>query len=324
MKVHILDDWFDSLRNLPGFGRLKDHEVTIWTDHCKDVDVLAERLAEAEALVLFRERTPVTDELLQRLPNLRLIGMHGPYPHVDVEACTRHGVTFCSKPSGGTPPNATAELAFGLILASTRQIPQQMASLKAGNWQTGVGQALEGRRLGLYGYGRIARQVARYARAFDMQVWWWGSEEGRARAEREDQAVALSRRQFFAESDIISVHVRLVPETRGVITAADLLAMRPWTHFVNTSRAAILEPGALKKALDAGRPGHFALDVFDEEPVGPNDPVVMHPAVTATPHIGFVTEEELSRQFTAIYDQINAYAAGDPHYVINPEVLGKA
>ncbi|SEJ72311.1 D-3-phosphoglycerate dehydrogenase [Pseudooceanicola nitratireducens] len=322
MKVHILDDWFDTLKTLPSYARLADHDVTVWTDHVEDPAVLADRLAEAEALVLFRERTPVTQALLSRLPNLKLISQRGVYPHVDVPACTQQGVVLSSNQSAGRPSVAAAELTFALMLASARQIPQQMQSLKAGHWQLAPGQSLSGRRLGLYGHGRIGRQVASYARAFGMQVWWWGSEAGRARAEAEGETVAPSRAAFFGESDFVSVHVRLTPQTRGLITRDDLLAMKPTASFINTSRAGLVEGGALTAALEAGRPGRLALDVFDPEPfTDTEDPMLSHPSVIATPHIGYVTEDELDHQFADIYDQINAFAEGAPIHVINPEVL---
>lgn len=322
MKVHILDDWFDTLRGLPSFARLAGHDVTVWNDHAEDTGLLAERLAEAEALVLFRERTPVTAELLARLPKLRLISQRSVYPHIDVRACTGAGVLLSSNMHGDTPSVAAAELSFALILASARQIPQQMASLKAGTWQMGVGQTLAGRRLGLYGFGRIAGKVAGYASAFGMEVWWWASEAGRARARAAGATVAPDRRAFFAESDFVSLHVRLKPATRGIVTADDLRAMKPSASFVNTSRSGLVAPGALAAALDAGRPGRLALDVFDTEPLTDPaaDPVVSHPNVIATPHIGYVTEDELDLQFADIYDQINAYADGAPIHMINPEV----
>lgn len=324
MKVHILDDWFDTLRTLKSFSMLDGHEVTVWNDHVEDVDVLSERLAEAEALVLFRERTPVTAALLDRLPNLKLISQRSVYPHVDVPACTANGVLLCSNMHSDTPSIAASELTFALILASARQIPQQMASLRAGTWQLAPGQTLAGRTLGLYGYGRIAKQVAGYARAFGMQVVWWGSEEGRARAKADGQIVAGSRDAFFADSDFVSVHVRLKPATRGIISAADLLAMKPSASFVNTSRSGLVERGALQAALDAGRPGRLALDVFDVEPLtDTSDPVIQHPNVIATPHIGYVTEDELDLQFADIYEQINAFAGGEPIHMINPQVWGR-
>ena len=190
MKVHILDDWFDTLRRLPSFERLSGHEVTVWNDHEPDPVQLAGRLLDAQVLVLFRERTFVGADLLDRLPNLRLISQRSVYPHIDVESCTRNGVLLCSNLHAGSPSFATAELTFALILASLRQIPQQVRSVRSGNWQMGVGPSLRGRRLALYGYGRIAKAVAGYAEAFGMQVTWWGSKEGRA---RHDPTAPLSR-----------------------------------------------------------------------------------------------------------------------------------
>ncbi|OAN73974.1 3-phosphoglycerate dehydrogenase [Jannaschia sp. EhC01] len=321
MKVHILDDWFDTLRTLPSFAELDAHKVTVWNDHTEDVDLLAERLKDAEALVLFRERTPVSEPLLARLPTLKLISQRSVYPHVDVPACTANGVLLCSNMHAGTPSTAASEHTFALILASARQIPQQMASMQAGQWQLAPGQTLSGRRIGLYGYGRIAKQVAGYARAFGMEVVWWASEAGRARAAADGETVAESRAAFFADSDIVSLHVRLKPETRGIITAADLTAMKPTASFINTSRSGLVEAGALQAVLDAGRPGRLALDVFDTEPhTDPDDPLLTHPNVIVTPHIGYVTEDELNLQFSDIYDQINAYAEGAPIHMINPEV----
>ncbi|WP_417208950.1 D-2-hydroxyacid dehydrogenase family protein [Antarctobacter sp.] len=321
MKVHVLDDWFDTLRGLPCFRLLDGHEVTVWTDHLSDEAALAERLAEAEALVLFRERTPVTRSLIERLPNLKLVSQRGAYPHVDVSACTDSGVLFCSKTGADGANYAAAELTFGLMIAGMRQIPQQMAATKAGHWQIGVGKTLRGRRLGLYGYGRIARAVADYARAFGMDVIWWGSDAGRARALADGQTVAPSRKAFFADSDVVSVHVRLTPETRGIVTAEDLALMQPGALFVNTSRAGLVAPGALLQALNAGRPGQAAVDVFDTEPMtDPADPLLAHPNLICTPHIGFVTEDEFDTQFTDIFEQVRAYAQGAPIHMVNPEV----
>ena len=322
MKVAILDDWFDTLRGLPCFAKLAGHDVTVFTDHVEDAETLAARLAGYDALVLFRERTKITGELLDRLPDLRLISQRSVYPHVDVPACTRNGVVLSSNMHAGTPSYAAAELTFGLILAGMRQIPQQMASLKAGNWMMGVGKTLRGRRLGLYGYGRIAGAVAGYAEAFGMSVVWWSSEAGRARAAADGAQVARSREAFFGESDVVSVHVRLKPETRRIITAADLGAMRADALFVNTSRAGLIEPGALLAALDAGRPGMAAIDVFDTEPLhDADDPLLAHPNLIGTPHIGYVTEDEFDLQFSDIFDQINAFAEGAPIHVINPDAL---
>ncbi len=323
MKVHILDDWFDTLRGLPCFRLLQSHDVTVWTDHEPDEAALAARLADADCVVLFRERTMVTRGLLERLPKLRLISQRGAYPHVDVAACTDHGVLLCSNNGGDGANYAAAELTFALILSAMRQLPQQMASAKAGQWQMGVGRSLRGRQLGLYGYGRIGRAVAGYARAFGMEVVWWSSQAGRARAEADGETVAPGREAFFAESEVVSLHLRLTAKTRGIITAQDLARMGPRSVLVNTSRAGLVAPGALLEALNAGRPGMVATDVFDSEPLtDPADPLLTHPNLIATPHIGFVTEDEFDKQFVDIFEQVNAYAGGRPTHMINPSVYG--
>ncbi|MEP4030933.1 D-2-hydroxyacid dehydrogenase family protein [Roseibium polysiphoniae] len=321
MKVHILDDWFDTLRGLPCFGKLDGQDVTVWNDHVDDEVLLADRLKDAEVLVLFRERTKVTRTLLERLPNLRLVSQRSVYPHVDVPACTDNGVLLCSNMHAGTPSYAAAELTWALIMCGMRQLPKQMASVKAGQWQMGVGKTLRGRRLGLYGYGRIAKTVAGYAEAFGMNVVWWSSEDGRARAKADGAVVADSREAFFGDSDVVSIHIRLKPDTKGIITSADLAQMQPGSVFANTSRAGLIAPGALLDALNAGRPGTAAIDVFDVEPQSdPADPLLAHPNLIATPHIGFVTEDEFDLQFSDIFDQVKAYGEGAPIHMINPEV----
>lgn len=323
MKVHILDDWADTLRGLPSFARLAGHEVTVWTDRAEG-DTLAERLQGAEAVCLFRERTKITGELLARLPGLRMISGRGVWPHVDVAACTARGVVFCSNKPAEAPNHAAAELTWALVLAAMRDLPGQMASAKAGRWQAGVGRTLAGRTIGIYGYGRIGRLVASYARAFGCRVIWWGSDSGRAKAAAAGEEVAASRAAFFGGADVISLHLRLVPETTGIVTAADLAQMRPGAVLVNTSRAGLIAPGALLAGLEAGRPAIAALDVFDAEPVtDPADPVLSHPRVIATPHIGFVTEDEFDLQFADIYDQVNAFAAGAPIHMVNPEAFAR-
>ncbi|MEM0978166.1 MAG: D-2-hydroxyacid dehydrogenase family protein [Pseudomonadota bacterium] len=322
MKVAILDDWFDTLRGLPCFAKLQGMDVTVFNDHVPEVANLAARLQGFDAVVLFRERTAITSDLLDQLPDLKLISQRSVYPHVDVEACTRNSVLLCSNMHAGSPSYAAAEHTWALILASYRQVPQQMASLHRGDWQMGVGRTLRGRTLGLYGYGRIARAVETYAEAFGLNVVWWSSEDGRARAAADGKTVAPSREAFFAEPDIISVHVRLKPGTKGVITKADLMGMREDGLFVNTSRAGLIEPGAMLAALNAGRPGGAALDVFEAEPITwANDPLATHPNVVATPHIGFVTEDEYELQFSDIFDQVVAFAEGTPIHMINPEAF---
>ena len=323
MKVAILDDYFDTLRTLPCFAKLGSHEVTVWNDHEQDVDRLAARLKATEALVLFRERTQIRTPLLERLPNLRLISQRSVYPHIDIETCTRLGIVVSSFQHPDTPSYAAAELTWGLALAASRLIPQQMAALKAGKWQMGVGTTLRGKTLGIYGYGRIGATVAGYGRAFGMRVIVWAREATRARARADGWEVAASKEAFFAECDVLSLHMRLVDATRGIVTAADLARMKPSAILVNTSRAPLIAPGALVQALKAGRPGLAEVDVYEREPVlDPQDPLLTLPNVVCTPHIGYVSRDEYEVQFADIFDQVVAYAAGTPTNVVNPDVLG--
>src|SRR5262245_61950006 len=222
MKISILDDYHDTLRSLRCFTKLAGHDVTIWNDHVQDTNALAERLKDTEVLVLIRERTKIRAPLLERLPNLRLISQRSVYPHIDIDACTRLGVIVSSNQHPGTPSYATAELTWGLVLAAMRQIPQQMSALREGKWQIGVGSTLRGKTLGIYGYGRIGKVVAGYGKAFGMNVRLWAREAARARAREDGYAVAPSKEAFFEECDVISLHMRLVDATRGIVTAADL------------------------------------------------------------------------------------------------------
>jgi D-3-phosphoglycerate dehydrogenase len=319
VKISILDDYSDTLRTLDCFAKLADQEVTIWTDHVQDVETLVERLKDAEALVLIRERTQIRAELLERLPKLKLISQRGVYPHLDVEACTRLGIVVSSNMQPAGPSYATAELTWGLILAAVRQIPQQMASLKAGHWQSGIGQTLRGKTLGIYGFGKLGSTLASYGRAFGMQVLVWAREPNLALARAEGFGIAASKDELFDSADVLTLHLRLVDATRGIVTAEDLARMKSTALLVNTSRAGLIAPGALVDALRAGRPGMAAVDVFDTEPLkNPNDPLLLQPNVVATPHLGYVTREEYELQFTDIFDQITAFAAGDPVHVVNP------
>jgi D-3-phosphoglycerate dehydrogenase len=325
MKVAILDDYFDTLQTLECFDKLAGHEVTVFNDHVQDVDQLADRLRDSEALVLIRERTEIRAPLLERLPNLRLISQRSVYPHIDLGACTELGIVVCSDLHAGSPSYATAELTWGLVLAAMRQIPQQVASLKAGTWQAGVGRTVLFKTLGVYGYGRIGKVVAGYGRAFGMNVVVWAREESRAKAEADGIAVADSKEAFFETCDVISIHMRLVEATRAIVTGADLARMKPTGLLVNTSRAGLIEPGALVAALSSGRPGMAAVDVYEDEPlVDTAHPLLGMDNVICTPHIGYVTRDEWEIQFADVFDQINAYAAGTPSNVVNPEVLAHA
>ncbi len=322
MKISILDDYFDTLRTLPCFRKLDEHEVTVWNDHTQEIDELAARLRDTQVLVLIRERTQIRESLLARLDALRLISQRSVYPHIDIEACTRRGVIVSSDQHAGSPSYAAAELTFGLILAAMRRIPQQMFALRAGTWQIGVGDSLRGKTLGIYGYGRIGATVAGYGKAFGMSVLVWAREASLQRAHGEGYATAQSKRAFFESCDVISLHMRLVKETRGIVTRNDLSCMKPTALLVNTSRAPLIEAGALVDALRAGRPGMAAVDVYEEEPVRDADhPLLKMENVVCTPHIGYVTRDEYEIQFSDVFDQITAYAAGTPINVVNPGVL---
>jgi D-3-phosphoglycerate dehydrogenase len=322
MKISILDDYHDTVRTLPCFGKLDGYDVEIWNDHVQDVETLASRLKDTDILVLIRERTKISKALLERLPKLKLITQRSVYPHIDIETCTKLGIIVSSSQHPGTPCYAAAELTWGLVLAAVRQIPAQMASLKAGNWQIGVGSTLRGKTLGIYGYSRIGRAVAEYGRAFGMTVKFWAREASMVRARAEGYATAESRPAFFEQSDVITLHMRLVDATRGIVTAADLARMKPTALIVNTSRAPLIEPGALVAALKAGRPGMAAVDVYEAEPVlDTAHPLLNMPNVICVPHIGYVTHEEYQLQFTEIFDQIAPYRAGKPINVVNPAVL---
>jgi D-3-phosphoglycerate dehydrogenase len=320
MKISILDDYHDTLGTLACFKKLAGHDVKIWNDHVQDVETLAGRLKDTEALVLIRERTEIRAPLLDRLDRLKLISQRSVYPHIDIDACTRRGVIVSSSLHAGTPSYATAELTWGLILAAMRQIPQQVAALKAGKWQIGIGSSLREKTLGIYGYGRIGTVVAGYGKAFGMNILVWAREEARRKAQTDGYTAASGKEAFFEQCDVVSLHMRLVDATRGIVTAADLARMKPSALIVNTSRAPLIEPGALVAALQAGRPGMAAVDVYEQEPVR-DHPLFTMENVVCTPHIGYVTRDEYEIQFAEIFDQITAYCAGAPINVVNPEVL---
>ena len=320
MNIAILDDYHDTVRTLGCFGMLEGHAVTIWNDHVQDVDRLAERLADTEVLVLIRERTQIRRPLVERLQRLRLISQRSVWPHIDIEACSERGVLVCSNMHAGTPSFATAELTWALVLAAMRQIPQQMASLRAGNWQCGVGRTVRGKTLGIYGWGRIGGAVAEYARAFGMNVLVWAREASRQRARKDGWDAAASKEEFFERCDIVSLHMRLLDATRGIVTEADLRRMKPDALIVNTSRAGLIAPGALVSALRSGRPGMAAVDVYEQEPVRDRDhPLLTMDNVVATPHIGYVTRDEMEIAFRDIFQQVLSYIDGRPIHMVNPD-----
>lgn len=320
MKIVIPDDYQDAIRQLDCFAQLKGHSVTIYNDSVTDIETLASRFREADALVLIRERTKISEALLERLPNLKLISQTGRgYPHIDVAACTRRGIVIAA---GGGTSYSTAELTWGLILAATRHIPQEIASMKAGRWQTTLGTGLRNRTLGIFGYGRIGSLVAGYGRAFGMKVLVWGREGSLARAQADGFETAGSQQMLFERADILTLHVKMAEATRGIVTATDLAAMKPSALLVNTSRAGLIAPGVLEEALRAGRPGSAAVDVYESEPVT-DHPLLHMENVICTPHIGYVEKDSYESFFGAAFEQVVAFQAGHPINVVNPEVFGK-
>ncbi|MEF0942973.1 D-2-hydroxyacid dehydrogenase family protein [Rhizobium sp. BR 362] len=321
LRIAILDDYQDVVRTLDCFSKLRGHEVTIWNDAVADVDVLAERLATADALVLLRERTKVDEALVSRLPNLKLVSQNGHVPHIDLAACTRHGVLVSSALTQ-RPSYPTVEFTWGLILAAMRNIPLESAELRKGIWQSTVGLGLRGRTLGIYGFGRLGSMVARIGVAFGMELLVWGRQGSLDRAQKEGLPVASSKETFFAQSDVLSLHLRLNAETAGLIGPADLALMKPSALLVNTSRAELIEPGALVSALRNGRPGKAAVDVFEHEPLtDPNHPLLLLPNALCTPHLGYVERDNYEFAYGNAFDQVVAFAKGTPINVHNPDVL---
>ena len=322
MNVTILDDYFDTLRTLPCFAKLAGHNVTVWSDHVQDTGALAERLRDTEVLVLIRERTAIRAPLLEQLPKLRLISQRSVFPHIDVDACTRLGIVVSSNQHADTPSYAAAELTWGLVLAAMRRIPQEAAALRRGVWQSGVWQGLRGKTLGIYGYGRIGAVVAGYGRSFGMNVLVCARPVSLERARADGYEAARGKPQFFEECDVLSLHMRLVEATRGVVNAEDLARMKPTALLVNTSRAGLIAPGALVAALRARRPCKAAVDVYENQPQRhPAHPQLQLENVVCTPHLGYVTREEFEIQFSDVFDQVAAYAAGAPINVVSPQVL---
>ena len=322
MKISILDDYANVVKTLPCYSKLKGHDVAVWNDQTADQDVLAERLKDTEILVLLRERTAIRAPLIARLPKLKLISQRNVYPHIDIDACTRQGILVCSTTPPMTAFHAAAELTWGLIIASLRRIPQEAAALKAGRWQSSAGIDMQGTKLGIFGYGRIGGLMARYAKAFEMKPIAWGRKGSMERAHADGIEIAASREALFEQSDVLAVTVRLYPETAGLVTADDLGRMKPTALFVNTSRAALVQPGALLEALRKGRPGMAAVDVFDQEPVfGASDPLVTMDNVVCSPHLGYVTRSNLESYFTYCFEQIEAWLAGKPKNMINSEAF---
>jgi D-3-phosphoglycerate dehydrogenase len=322
MNVTILDDYQDAVRTLACFAKLAGHRVTVFNDTVKGEDAIVARLAGAEAVVLIRERTRLSASILERLPALRLISQTARAGgHIDEAACTRLGIAIAQ---GAGSPVAPAELTWALVLAASRHVPLEAARLRAGRWQTTIGRALHGRTLGVYGYGRIGALVARYGRAFGMRVIAWGREGSAARARADGVDLAASREALFAEADVLSIHLRLAPETRGIVSLADLGRMKPDALLVNTSRAELIADGALVRALAAGRPGAAAVDVFESEPVIDGaHPLLALDNVVATPHLGYVERDSYEAYFGAAFDNVVAFAEGRPANIVNAAALGR-
>jgi D-3-phosphoglycerate dehydrogenase len=301
MKIIIPDDYQGVVERLDCFKKLSDFDVTVYQDTVHGIEKQTERFRDADTLVLIRERTAITDELLARLPKLRLIAQTGGgTAHIDKEACARHGITVTA---GMGSPTAPAELTWGLILAAMRHIPEQVESMKSGRWQTHIGTGLSGRTLAIFGLGKIGSLVAGYGRAFGMRVLVWGREGSIARARAAGFDIAANKSELFRQADVLSLHLRLTAKTRGIVNYADLKSMKSSALFVNTSRAELLEPGALVDALKAGRPGFGAVDVYEHEPVH-EDPLLHMNNVLCTPHIGYVERDHYELYFRTAFDQI--------------------
>jgi len=317
MKIVIPDDYQGAVAQLDCYAQLSRHAVVVYRDTVKDIEELAERFRDADALLLIRERTAITAALLDRLPQLKLISQTGKgIAHIDVAACSARGVAVCA---GTGSPVAPAELTFALILASARRIPQEVQRLREGGWQSTLGKTLKGKTLGIFGYGKIGALVAGYGKAFGMTVLVWGSENSKVRARADGYCLAADRAAFFAEADVLSLHLRLTKETRGMVRSADLAGMKSSALLVNTARAELIEPGVLVNALKAGRPGFAAVDVFEEEPVlGARHPLLQIENAICTPHLGYVEKESYELYFGQAFEQIIAFAAGKPINVVNP------
>ena len=331
MKISILDDYQDAVRKLECFGLLAGHEVKVFNNTVKGAGQLGVRLADSEALVLIRERTRINRDLLAKLPRLKLISQTGRAgAHIDLAACTERGVVVVD---GAGAPTAAAELTWALIMAAMRRLPQYIGNLKHGVWQQsglksasdppnhGVGELLAGKTLGIWGFGKIGRMVAGYGTAFGMNVTVWGREPSRDAAREQLFDVATDRHEFFSKCDVISLHLRLTDETRGIVTQGDLQAMKTTALLVNTSRAELIAQGALIKALNSSRPGLAAVDVFESEPPLAGQPLLRMENVVCTPHIGFVEKASYESMFSAAFRNVLAYVAGEPANVVNPEAL---
>jgi D-3-phosphoglycerate dehydrogenase len=331
MNIVILDDYQDAVRKLQCASRLEAFPAKVYTNTVKGIGQLSVRLRDADVIVLIRERTHISRHLLEKLPRLRLIAQTGRAgPHIDIEACTERGVVVTE---GVGSPVAAAELTWALVMAAMRRLPQYIATLKHGGWQQsgmksasmppnfGLGMVLKGKTLGIWGYGRIGQLVAGYGKAFGMDVMVWGREGSRERALADGLQVTDSREQLFAHSDVLTVHLRLNEATTGIVTLEDFGLMKRTALFVNTSRAELVEPDALLAALNRGRPGMAAVDVFESEPILQGHALLRLENCICTPHIGYVEQESYELYFGAAFDNVVNYIAGTPTNVVNPAAL---
>lgn len=322
MHIVIPDDYQNVIRTLDCFSRLAGHHVTVLHDRQPaSLEELAIRFADADALVLTRERTRIDAALLERLPKLKLISQTGKLAgHLDLAACTARGIVVTE---GRGSPVAPAELAWALMLNARRQLVAALQGFRQGQWQVNLGSALAGQVLGIWGYGKIGQRLARYAQAFDMPVLVWGSDSSRAAAAADGHRAAASREALFAEADILSLNLRLAQSTRYIVTPDDLARMKTDALLVNVSRAELIAPGALLQALQAGRPGYAAVDVYEDEPVlDPAHPLLNHPRVLCSPHLGYVEKNGYELYFGDAFDNLVAFFAGAPKNVANPEAVG--
>ncbi len=320
MKIAILDDYQDVVKTLACFEMLDGHDVRILNDTEKDPVLLAARLREVEALVLIRERTPITASLLKQLPNLKLISQTGKIAgHLDLEACTNFKVAVAE---GVGSPVAPAELTWLLIMNTLRKLPDAISAMKAGNWQTNIGTSVYGKTIGIWGYGKIGKLVANYAKAFGAMVLVWGSEQSRANAIADGFEAAPGKADFFSESDVVTLHLRLNEHTAGIVKAGDLSLMKPTAVLINTARAELIENGALLNCLKAGRPGFAGIDVYENEPVkNANFELLKLPNVVCTPHLGYVEQNSYELYFGKAFENVVNYSKGKPTHIVNPEVL---
>ena len=331
MNIVILDDYQDAVRKLPCASRLDPYSAKVFTNTVKGIGQLTVRLKDADVIVLIRERTQISRQLIEKLPRLKLIAQTGKAgPHIEVAACTERGVAIAE---GVGSPVAPAELTWALIMAAMRRLPQYISNLKHGAWQQsglrsasmppnfGLGTVLRGKTLGIWGYGKIGQLLAGYGRAFGMNVRIWGREGSRAKALADGLQVAASKQEFFEQCDIVSVHLRLNDETRGIVTLEDLSRMKQTALFVNTSRAELVEADALIAALNRGRPGMGAIDVFEAEPPLQGHALLRLENCICTPHIGYVEQDSYELYFGAAFDNVVNYIRGSSTNILNPEAL---